>query len=248
MTEFNSNDSDLSLVTKFDRSDCIYDVFNNRKVVLNSSLEVEWGSSKIEDFEKMVQCNDITDDTMNKTYINMSDFNEDSFTYSFPKDYFDNPHSDVLLHFGESHYFPELTLPVPKLNILLMAVGTRGDIQPFIQIGRRLLSHGHRVRLATHECYRDFVFEIGNDLEFYPLGGDPHKLSEFMVKTHGNIIPSLSDLVNEVPQNLNMLSDIINSCWGACSEADPKDPLHRYFLESTSVKYLYSINFKIFHC
>lgn len=87
-------------------------------------------------------------------------------------------------------------LAVPKLNILIMAVGTRGDIQPFRQFGVRLKEDGHRVRLATHELFRSYVLEKG--LEFYPLAGDPILLSEFMVKTGGSILPLSSEILKEV--------------------------------------------------
>ena len=35
--------------------------------------------------------------------------------------------------------------------------------------------HGHRVRLATHSNFKDFVLTAG--LEFFPLGGDPKVLA-----------------------------------------------------------------------
>jgi sterol 3beta-glucosyltransferase len=60
-------------------------------------------------------------------------------------------------------------------------VGTRGDVQPFLALGSLLVQQGHRVRLATHAMYRGMV--QGSGLEFYPLGGDPVKLSAYMVKT-----------------------------------------------------------------
>ena len=44
-------------------------------------------------------------------------------------------------------------------------------VQPFIALGQELVRYGHRVRLATHKVYREFVEE--HDLEFYPLGGNP---------------------------------------------------------------------------
>ena len=44
-------------------------------------------------------------------------------------------------------------------------------VQPFIALGQELLRYGHRVRLATHAVYREFVEE--HDLEFFPLGGNP---------------------------------------------------------------------------
>lgn len=36
--------------------------------------------------------------------------------------------------------------------------------------------YGHRVRLASHANFKDFVKTGG--LEFYPLGGDPKVLAE----------------------------------------------------------------------
>ena len=73
-----------------------------------------------------------------------------------------------------------LNIPIPKLTIAILAVGTRGDIQPFILLGKRLKKDGHRVRIATHECFRNYVKSPQVGLEFYPLGGDPVKLSEYM--------------------------------------------------------------------
>ena len=56
-------------------------------------------------------------------------------------------------------------------------------MQPFIALGMELQKYGHRVRLATHAVYRAFV--EGFDLEFFPLGGDPTVLSEYVVRNRG---------------------------------------------------------------
>ena len=45
---------------------------------------------------------------------------------------------------------------IPPLSIVVMVVGSRGDIQPFIPIGRRLAER-HRVRIATHREFRPMV-------------------------------------------------------------------------------------------
>lgn len=60
------------------------------------------------------------------------------------------------------------------LNIVIQVVGSRGDVQPFLALGNELQRSGHRVRLATHNVFRDFVRAAG--LEFYPIGGDPVEL------------------------------------------------------------------------
>ncbi|TMW59530.1 hypothetical protein Poli38472_004599 [Pythium oligandrum] len=109
---------------------------------------------------------------------------------------------------------------VPQMNVCIMIVGTRGDVQPFIGIAKRLQQDGHRVRLATHAVYRDFVMEHG--VEFYPLGGDPKELAAYMVKTGGSIIPlKIDTLVHDVPRNVKMVEEILNSTWPAVSAADP---------------------------
>jgi UDP:flavonoid glycosyltransferase YjiC (YdhE family) len=108
----------------------------------------------------------------------------------------------------------------PPLQIAILIVGTRGDVQPFVPIGQRLVRDGHRVRLATHAVFRDFV--ESNGLEFYPLGGDPKALIAYMVKTGGALLPShLDEIVDDVPKKRKMLEEIIESCWGACAAADP---------------------------
>lgn len=42
---------------------------------------------------------------------------------------------------SDSSYF---SIPIPRMRILLMSVGTFGDIQPFATLGRKLFSDGHR--------------------------------------------------------------------------------------------------------
>ncbi|OAY73636.1 Sterol 3-beta-glucosyltransferase UGT80B1, partial [Ananas comosus] len=67
---------------------------------------------------------------------------------------------------------------VPRLKIAMLVVGTRGDVQPFIALAKRLQAYpitlqefGHHVRLATHVNFHAFVKSAG--IGFYPLGGDP---------------------------------------------------------------------------
>lgn len=118
--------------------------------------------------------------------------------------------------------FSNVTLPTepPPMSICIMIVGTRGDVQPFLAIAKRLQQDGHRVRLATHAIYRDFVVNYG--VEFYPLGGDPKELASYMVKTGGRLIPmKLETLQKDVPRNMQMIEEILESTWPAVSAPDP---------------------------
>ncbi|KAK9836119.1 hypothetical protein WJX81_002671 [Elliptochloris bilobata] len=107
---------------------------------------------------------------------------------------------------------------VPALVLVLLVCGTRGDVQPFIAMGLKLQDAGHRVRLATHSAYRGFVEGFG--LEFYPLGGDPVVLSQYIVKHRGIFPTSMADVVAQRAQ----LRHIIYSCWPACTAPDPGHP------------------------
>ena len=72
-------------------------------------------------------------------------------------------------------------------QIVVFLVGSRGDVQPYISLGQRLIAHGHRVRIATHGRFADFV--RGHGLEFASIGGDPEALLAFAVQNPG-LIPS----------------------------------------------------------
>ncbi|XP_065038951.1 sterol 3-beta-glucosyltransferase UGT80A2-like isoform X3 [Musa acuminata AAA Group] len=102
----------------------------------------------------------------------------------------------------------------PPMQIVILIVGTRGDVQPFVAIGKLLQAYGHRVRLATHANFREFVLTAG--LEFYPLGGDPKILAEYMVKNKG-FLPSAP---SEIPIQQKQIKEIIFSLLSACKDPD----------------------------
>ena len=109
------------------------------------------------------------------------------------------------------------TFPV-QLNIVIQVVGSRGDVQPFIALGNELQTYGHRVRLATHDTFRDFVQK--SNLEFYPVGGDPSELMAYMVKNPG-LIPSVKSLkAGDIQKKRKMVKEMLGGCWRSCIEPD----------------------------
>ncbi|KAF5871600.1 putative sterol glucosyltransferase protein [Botrytis fragariae] len=105
-----------------------------------------------------------------------------------------------------------------KLNIVIQVVGSRGDVQPFIALGNELQKHGHRVRIATHDQFEDFVRQA--NLEFYPIGGNPAELMAFMVKNPG-LIPSMETLKGgEIQRKRAIISEMLGGCWRSCLKPD----------------------------
>lgn len=106
-----------------------------------------------------------------------------------------------------------------SLNIVIMVIGSRGDIQPFLKLGKVLKEdYGHRVRIATHPAFRDFV-EQDSGLEFFSVGGDPAELMAFMVKNPG-MIPTMETLKKgEVGRRRDAMAEMFEGFWRACINA-----------------------------
>jgi hypothetical protein len=109
-------------------------------------------------------------------------------------------------------------IPPPCLNIVIHVVGSRGDVQPFVALGKTLkATYGHRVRLATHPNFQGFVEE--NGLEFFSIGGDPSELMAFMVKNPG-LMPGFDSLkAGDVGKRRRGMEEIVLGCWRSCIEA-----------------------------
>ncbi|KAK5108673.1 hypothetical protein LTR62_008078 [Meristemomyces frigidus] len=117
---------------------------------------------------------------------------------------------------GDADSLQTTTLHRPKMNIVIMVIGSRGDIQPFLKLGKILKEqHGHRVRVATHPTFRDFVHKE-NGLEFFSVGGDPAELMAFMVKNPG-MVPTLETIrENEIHKRRESMAVMFEGFWRAC--------------------------------
>ncbi|KAK3194966.1 hypothetical protein Dsin_026276 [Dipteronia sinensis] len=105
---------------------------------------------------------------------------------------------------------------IPRLQIAMLVVGTRGDVQPFLAIAKRLQEFGDRVRLATHANFSTFVRSAG--VYFFPLGGDPRVWQDVrnMARNKG-LIPSGP---GEISIQRKQLKAIIESLLLACIQPD----------------------------
>ncbi len=108
--------------------------------------------------------------------------------------------------------------PPPPLNVVIQVVGSRGDVQPFVALGKVLKDrYGHRVRLATHPNFKKFVQE--NGLDFFSIGGDPSQLMAFMVK-NPSLMPGVRSLVSgDVKERRRDVAEYIQGCWRSCYQA-----------------------------
>ena len=91
---------------------------------------------------------------------------------------------------------------IPPLNVMILLVGSRGDVQPFIALAQGLRKQGHRVRFGTHALFEDFVTQFG--FEFVSIGGDPKELLAFVVRH-----PTMITLrMAEVQQQIGIMEEV----------------------------------------
>eukprot|EP01094_Clydonella_sp_ATCC50884_P020248 TRINITY_DN4164_c0_g1_i2.p2 TRINITY_DN4164_c0_g1~~TRINITY_DN4164_c0_g1_i2.p2 ORF type:complete len:475 (-),score=123.42 TRINITY_DN4164_c0_g1_i2:102-1526(-) len=116
--------------------------------------------------------------------------------------------SQILLHKGGS------VLPSPK-KITILTIGSRGDVQPFIALALGLEKYGHRVRIATHETFKEFVESFG--LEHFTLAGDPKELLGFCVAKGVFTFKFLKEAKEKFT---GFVRDLFRDCWHACQDED----------------------------
>ena len=69
------------------------------------------------------------------------------------------------------------------MKILIVTIGTRGDVQPYVALGRALMESGHDITICTCAHFEPFVREYGLDYAY--VNND---FIEFMHSPEGKII------------------------------------------------------------
>ncbi len=67
-------------------------------------------------------------------------------------------------------YFAKSKKKNIKMNIAILTLGTRGDIQPYAVLGQALQQRGHKVTLSTAKNFRELVLSYG--IDFVPVEAD----------------------------------------------------------------------------
>src|SRR5690606_1756653 len=63
-----------------------------------------------------------------------------------------------------------------SIKIVTVVAGSRGDVQPYIALGKGLQAAGHQVTIATHGIFREWI--AGHGLGFAQVEGNPREMIE----------------------------------------------------------------------
>ena len=95
------------------------------------------------------------------------------------------------------------------MRIAIIAPGSRGDVQPYVALGKGLQGAGHVVRLVTHQNYETLVSAHG--LEFWPVEVDMQDIIQHQrmreVLEKGNLLTSMARMSKELKRGALQLAE-----------------------------------------
>ncbi|KAH9890995.1 hypothetical protein C8Q73DRAFT_105774 [Cubamyces lactineus] len=105
--------------------------------------------------------------------------------------------------------------PDRSLHFTFLTIGSRGDVQPYIALAKGLKADGHRVRIATHGEFKEWVESHG--IEFGYVGGDPAELMRICVENGTFTVAFLKEGVQKFR---GWIDDLLKTSWEACQGTD----------------------------
>lgn len=105
--------------------------------------------------------------------------------------------------------------PSQPMRVTCLTIGSRGDVQPYIALCKKLLEEGHKPRIATHGEFKDWI--EGHGIEFAAVGGDPSELMRICIQ-NGTFTWAFLREANS--KFRGWLDELLASAWEACQGSD----------------------------
>jgi sterol 3beta-glucosyltransferase len=104
------------------------------------------------------------------------------------------------------------------MKLVMITVGSRGEVEPCVTLGRALQAQGHEVIIATHPNYVDFVQSHGLTFALIDIDIDAFLSSDASPTRQSN--NQLGMLVNAIRSMNAMIRQIGDDAWAAACNAD----------------------------
>lgn len=110
------------------------------------------------------------------------------------------------------------------MNVFIITFGSRGDVQPYVALGKGLKTAGHDVTICTAEQFESFIREQGLDYGY--MTGELLKLldtdagKEALEETVG-LFGSLKTMAKLVKQTNPLNKQMMLDSWAAAQEVEP---------------------------
>lgn len=100
------------------------------------------------------------------------------------------------------------------MKYAIVTIGSQGDVEPFLALGKGLQARGHHVRIAALRRFESLI--QGEGIEYAPLAGDAVEVIRLLIGenvTPLQYFPNLDTLLN--PIKSKFLRDVYAACEGA---------------------------------
>lgn len=105
------------------------------------------------------------------------------------------------------------------MKALLLTLGTRGDVQPFVALGRELLDRGHDVTIATSRAFESLVTRHGSD--YRPIGIDFTELAQTRLGRDVMGRPSPRNMLRVMREVRSKIRSALDDQWDAARDVRP---------------------------
>ncbi|CAN3376562.1 hypothetical protein DIURU_002687 [Diutina rugosa] len=122
---------------------------------------------------------------------------------------------DIPFMLEDSPMFMTEVRSAKPMKITFLTIGSRGDVQPYIALGKGLLREGHQVTIATHHEFGDWIRK--HNMGFREIAGNPAELMDLMV-SHGSM--SVGFLKDAKAKFGEWLKELLFTSWRACQGCD----------------------------
>jgi len=102
------------------------------------------------------------------------------------------------------------------MKVLIMTLGTRGDVQPFIALARGLLAAGHEVVLTAPQRFAGFA--AGHGVPFAGVDDGPMRLMDDPVMAGAMIEGGARARLQQVRNMPAMFTQVLADCWAVASD------------------------------
>ncbi|WP_419910962.1 glycosyltransferase [Hoeflea sp.] len=110
------------------------------------------------------------------------------------------------------------------MNILIVTIGSRGDVQPYVALAKGLLEAGHAVTLATCERFRDFIESHG--ITYGYISDDLMKIidsdeGKALMEDTTNIFRTISAMIRMRKQVAPLQRRAVEDSWAVAQAVEP---------------------------
>lgn len=110
------------------------------------------------------------------------------------------------------------------MNIFIVTVGSRGDVQPYIALGKGLNKSGHSVTICTCSSFESFI--IDHDLNYGYMNDDFIKLVDSeagrkAMENGGNLFSLVKTMVTLLKDSKALTIEMLKDSWNAAKAVQP---------------------------